>query len=86
MLNSSGDVILSGLPESGADLVLELRKSNGVDALTVPAGVLVGSSQVYTVAVLAIRKAPKSAFDGFGTFFSDFGIGSYAVVPVLTAP
>jgi len=86
VLNSAGDVILDGLPDSGADLVLELRQANGVDAVTVPAGVLVGSSQVYTVAVLAIQKAPKSAFDGFGTFWSAFGIGSYGVVPILTAP
>lgn len=86
VLNSNGEVILSGLPDSGADLVLELRESGGVDAVTVPAGVLVGTSQVYTVAVLAIRKAPKSAFDGFGSYWSEFGIGSYAVVPVLTAP
>ncbi len=86
VLNQSGEVILDGLPDTGADLVVELRQSNGVDTVTVPAGVMVGSSQVYTVAVLAIRKAPKSSFDGFGTFWSEFGIGSYAVVPVLTAP
>jgi hypothetical protein len=86
VLNQSGEVILDGLPDSGADLVVALRQSSGVDTVTVPAGVMVGSSQVYTVAVLAIRKAPKSSFDGFGRFWSEFGIGSYAVVPVLTAP
>ena len=67
-------------------MLLDLRESDGVDSVMVPAGVLAGSGRVYTVAVLAVRKADKTDFVGFGRFWSEFGMGSYAVAAVVTSP
>lgn len=86
VIDQNGEVRLDGLPEDGAELILDLRDANGVTSVTVPAGVMVGSSVPYTVAILAVRKADKVDFEGFGRFWSEFGMGSYAVVPVLTEP
>ncbi len=84
VLDAGFEVIADGRPSSNAEVMMDVRDSDGIDTLVVPGEAFPDGHHRYWLGVVGIRKAHTEDYSGFGTYWSTFGMGAWTLGEVVT--